>query len=781
MIFTRSWLSEFIDISKIKDADILDTLNKIGLEVAGYKKIELPKGVVVGKIIDFEKHPDADKLSVCKVDNGKTLVDVVCGAKNVTKGAYVALATIGAHLPNDIVIKQAELRGVQSYGMLCSATELDLPKLNDGIMLLDHSIEKIKIGEELSKVVQIADCVFEIEITPNRGDCLNVRGVARELAAYYGLELKEFDGKKTKESEKGIGRILSLHSHSKTTANAAFRVFERSEDFNEETFLVDYRLSLIGENGGDNKLKNLTTYISHAVGVNLSFFGESAFNKTDGKIDIHLDTVENGMEEIKGKNTVLSIGIQQVKESEPAEQDKNTIVAASYISPSVVLEIQSNLKEKDDALFYRSSRGSEPDLLMGLNYASEIMSLYYGLIFYAGYAEDFKPLNREPIKVDINKINTIIGSSLDKNLIVTLLRKLYFEVTVNAEFDSCVVKTPNFRHDILNVYDLSEEIVRIRGIETIESVPLHFTEAPRLNESLKNYRFLKNIRQNAAAHGFFETVHFIFADRGLQEKFGFSCLKESTDIVNPITTELNTLRSTLLLNLLSSASKNAKNSQSKIALFESGVVFDEKREEKTLISFVWANELENDSIKNAGKPKSIDFQSFASKLADIFGGFELAANETKGGFLHPHQSANIIKDGVNVGFIAKLHPNAEEFFSLKSCFVCEIDALVLPQIAKKANEFSKFQKSVRDLSIEAPCDLSYALIKKCLESVKNPLLKSVYPIDIYKEKPNAKIISLTVRLELQADDRTLEERDIVSVTAEVLSALEGELQIGLKR
>ena len=689
MIFTRSWLSEFIDISKIKDTDILDTLNKIGLEVAGYKKVELPKGVVVGKIIDFEKHPDADKLSVCKVDNGKTLVDVVCGAKNVKKGAYVALATIGAHLPNDIVIKQAELRGVQSYGMLCSATELGLPKLNDGIMLLDHSIEKIKIGEELNKVAQIADSIFEIEITPNRGDCLSVRGVAREIAAYYGLELREFDGKKTKENEKGIGRILSLHSHSKTTANAAFRVFEHSEEFDEETFLVDYRLSLVNESGGSDKLKNLTTYVSHAVGVNLSFFGENAFNKTDGKIDIHLDTVESGEEEIKGKQSVLSIGVKQTKESEPTEDDKNTIVVASYISPSVILCIQEKLKEKDDTLFYRSSRGSEPDLVMGLNYASEIMSAYYGLVFYAGYAEDFKPLNRESIKVDINKINTIIGSSLDKNLIVTLLRKLYFEVTVNAEFDSCVVKTPNFRHDIFNVHDLSEEIVRIRGIDTIESVPLSFTETPRLNDSIKNYRFLKNIRQNAASLGFFETVHFIFADRVLQQKFGFACLKESEDIVNPITTELNTLRSTLLLNLLSSASKNAKNSQTKIALFESGVVFDEKRAEKTLISFVWANEIENDSIKNAGKPKSIEFQAFVSKLADVFGGFELTPNETKGGFLHPHQSAHIIKEGVKIGFLAKLHPNAEEFFSLKSCFVCEIDVSKLPQTTKKAVEFSK--------------------------------------------------------------------------------------------
>ncbi|HOI82802.1 MAG TPA: phenylalanine--tRNA ligase subunit beta, partial [Campylobacterales bacterium] len=594
MIFTRSWLSEFVDISKIKDSDILDTLNKIGLEVAGYKKPELPKGVVVGKIIDFEKHPDADKLSVCKVDNGKTVLDVVCGAKNVKKGAYVALATIGAHLPGGIVIKQAELRGVQSYGMLCSATELGLPKLNDGIMILDHSIDKLKIGEELSKVAQIADSVFEIEITPNRGDCLSVRGVAREIAAYYGLELKEFDGKKIKESEKGIGRIISLHSHSKTTANAAFRVFERPESFEEENFLVDYRLSLIGESAPD-RLKSLSIYVSHAVGANLSFFGENAFNKTDEKIDIHLDIAENKTEEIKGKDTVLSIGIKQNKTSEPTAEDKNIIVAASYIAPSVILGLQSEIKEKDDALYYRSSRGSEPDLTLSLNYACEIMSTYCGFVFYAGFAEDFKPLGREAIKVDINKINTIIGASLDKNHIVSLLRKLYFDVTVNAEFDSCVVAAPNFRHDIANVYDLSEEIVRIKGIDTIESKPLEMTEAPRLNDSIRNYRFLKNIRQSAAATGFFETVHFIFADRGLQEKFGFECLPDTADIVNPITSELNTLRSTLLLNLLSSASKNAKNSQSKIALFESGVVFNKKREERSLVSFVWANELENDS------------------------------------------------------------------------------------------------------------------------------------------------------------------------------------------
>ncbi|HRF55992.1 MAG TPA: phenylalanine--tRNA ligase subunit beta [Campylobacterales bacterium] len=778
MIFTRSWLSEFINISHITDKEIIDTLNKTGIEVAAFKKMEIPKGVVVGKIIDFEKHPDADKLSVCKVDSGSGELTIVCGAKNVKKGAYVALATIGAKLPNGVEIKEAELRGVPSFGMLCSSVEIGAPKTNDGIMILDNSVKNLKIGEELSNYAQIADSVFEVEITPNRGDCLSVRGIAREIAAYYGLELREFDTKKTKQSEKGIGRILSLHAHLKTTANAAFMVFEHT-DFEEQSFLIEYRLALIGEKSVSDKLKNLTTYISHSVGVNLSFFGESAFNKSDEKIDLHLDVLDGGVEVIRGKKNALYIGLRQCKESEPTVDDKNIILAASYIAPSVVLELKHKLEDIDDTIFHRSSRGSEPDLILGLNYASNIMSSFYGFLFYVGYEDDFKPVDRELIKVDISKINKIIGVELDKNHIVGLLRKLYFSVNVNIGFDSCVVGAPSFRHDIANVYDLAEEIVRIKGIDSIVSAPIMMQEAPRLNDSLKNYRFLKNIRQNAAAKGFFEAVHFIFADRALQEKFGFESLKEEEDLLNPITSELNTLRSTLLLNILNSASKNANNSQNRIALFESGVVFDANRGEKTVISFVWANDAYKDSVINSGKPKAIDFQTFISKLADIFGGFELTAREASGEFLHPYQSANIIKDGVNIGFAAKLHKNTEDFFGLRSCFVCEIELSKLSQTPKKAAEFSKFQKSVRDLSIGVSGDFSYAPIRKCLESVKNPLLKSFYPIDVYK--PNNNESSITIRLELQANDRTLEEKDISAATNEALEALQNELQIGLKQ
>mgnify|MGYP000048761258 FL=1 len=782
MIFTRSWLSEFIDIEAISDVQIMDTLNKTGIEVAAYKKLELPKGVVVGKIIDFEKHPNADKLSVCKVDSGIGVQDIVCGAQNVKKDALVALATIGAKLPGGVTIKHAELRGVQSYGMLCSSTELGLPKSNDGIMILDGSIEKIKIGEELAHYPQIADSVFEVEITPNRGDCLSVYGIARELGAYYGLELKEIDVKAIKESEKGIGRILSLHSNSKISANTAFRVYDASSTSVNDSFLVDLRLSLF-EDGSHTKktLDKICDYTAKAVGVNVAFLGDSSFSKTEGKIDVKIDTLDSGLEVIGGKKgELLTIGVRQLDDSKPKETDENILLCATYIPPNVVLEANWGDKQKDDSLYFRSSRGSEPNLSLGINYAAGMMSKCCDVVFYAGLAEDEKPIGKDPIKVDIGKINTIVGAALDKNHIVTLLRKLYFGVTVNAEFDSCVVQIPAFRHDISNVYDLAEEIVRIKGIDTIASVPMSFCEKNRINESYSKYLYLKKLREKAAAQGFFESVHFIFADRTLQERFGFESLDESLELLNPITSELNTLRSTLLLNILSSASKNGKNSQKKIALFESGTVFAADRSESHSMAFVWSGADSFEGIKNSGKPAMMDLGGFISKIVNIIGEVELVQEEPKSEFFHPYQYARIIKDGANIGFISKLNHGAEEFFELKDTFVCEISVGSGTQKKVKAAEFSKFQKSDRDITLNVSSTFAFAPIKKCLDSLCEPLLKEFYPIDVYKDKSDKEHIALTIRLVMQSNERTLEERDIVGVVDKALAALQSELGIGLK-
>ncbi len=210
MIITRSWLEEFINISNISTKDICKTLNAIGLEVDSLESFDIASKVVVGKVLEKEKHPDADKLNVCQVDLGDKTVQIVCGASNVDAGQFVAVATIGCDLGNDFIIKEAKLRGVESNGMICSSTELGLPKLNDGIMILDSSIGELVLGKELRDYNRLNDDIIEIGLTPNRGDCLSIYGIARELSAFYDIDLIEQD-KQISYSEFSIGQLLEIN------------------------------------------------------------------------------------------------------------------------------------------------------------------------------------------------------------------------------------------------------------------------------------------------------------------------------------------------------------------------------------------------------------------------------------------------------------------------------------------------------------------------------------------------------------------------------------------
>ena len=204
MIVTRSWLNEFIDLSKVSNEKLYETFNSIGLEVDSINQIEIAGKVVVGKILSCEKHPDADKLNVCQIDVGSGVRQIVCGAANVVDAQYVAVATIGAVLPGDFEIKHAKLRGVESEGMVCASSELGLPDTGKGIMILDESIGELEIGRELGSYERVADTIIELELTANRGDCLSVYGVARDLSAALDIDLKPFEYKQAEKMKLGI-------------------------------------------------------------------------------------------------------------------------------------------------------------------------------------------------------------------------------------------------------------------------------------------------------------------------------------------------------------------------------------------------------------------------------------------------------------------------------------------------------------------------------------------------------------------------------------------------
>jgi phenylalanyl-tRNA synthetase beta chain len=210
MIITKSWLNEFVDIKDKSAQDLAKTLNSIGLEVDRVVEYKVPEKIVFGRVLECEKHPDADKLNVCKVDIGNVVHQIVCGAANVRKGLHVAVATLGAVMPNGLVIKPVQLRGVDSEGMICSASELGLADIGSGIIEFDNSIGKFELGQELRENRFLQDVLIEIELTANRGDCLSIYGVARDLCAAYSRPLVKITENEDEERRVGIGRILQL-------------------------------------------------------------------------------------------------------------------------------------------------------------------------------------------------------------------------------------------------------------------------------------------------------------------------------------------------------------------------------------------------------------------------------------------------------------------------------------------------------------------------------------------------------------------------------------------
>lgn len=245
MIISRNWLNEWVDISNTNNETLLKTLNSIGLEVDSFNEIKIPEKIVVGYVKSKEKHENAEKLSVCQVDVGSETLQIVCGAKNVEAGQFVPVALVGAVMPSGLEIKRAKLRGVESNGMICSSTELGLVKTNDGIMPLDESIGELKLGREIREYHLLSDDIIEIELTPNRGDCLSVHGVARDLSAALDLPLKDTGKYEEAENLLGIGRILAVRTEENLQSGFQYRAFSLKEKFNEN-LLMKLRLAMIG-------------------------------------------------------------------------------------------------------------------------------------------------------------------------------------------------------------------------------------------------------------------------------------------------------------------------------------------------------------------------------------------------------------------------------------------------------------------------------------------------------------------------------------------------------
>lgn len=777
MIVTRSWLEEWIDLDGISTDELVKTFNSIGLEVDRVKTYDIPKKIIFGKVLECEKHPDAEKLNVCQVDIGASVRQIVCGASNVRAGLEVVVATIGAVMPSGLVIKPVKLRGVESDGMICSATEIGIEDCQDGILELDNCLGVFSLGQEVCEHPIFSDDLIEIELTANRGDCLSIRGIARDLSAAYDRPLKEKKINENEDKRIGIGRILSLTHKKDLNVNLRYKAIDL-KNF-KLPFIVKLRLAQI-EDKRQTDIESVMLYSTHSSGVilrayNYDFFCEE--NETMAKIELTQD--ENGYSCIMAHTRASVVGISQEESSKVNYDEGIVLIEASYIPPDIISKQMAVHKMDAGPMYYRTSRGSEPELNQGLSFCLDMIEENSESSIFGGKIELSDSYENKNVNITKQEIDAIIGAKIDKTKVTKILTNLGFNIS-KSQADTFVVSIPRYRHDIVNKQDVVEEIVRLVGIDNIPSKPFIFTEANRLRSDYSLYKKRREFRHRAAYSGFFETVHFVFDEKKVLHEYGFETTLEELELLNPIVSTLDTLRPTLLTGLLKAASLNIKNGYSQVKLFEVGSVFNPKREESLKMSMLFCGDKEKQTLSNAGKPQRIDFAYFVRKISDIIGEFELRQFRTKHSLSHMYQSAEILIQGEVVGELFRVNPNVKNSYDLDITFMCELDFDKLPFELKIAHTTSKYQASFRDLSIIMPKEMSYDKLKNVIESSATKELIRFYPVDRYRDESLGDNVSLSIRFMLRSDEKTLEEEDITTSMDAILHALNNELGIGLR-
>ncbi len=745
-------------------AKLCEDLSRLGLEVESCIPCIAPKNVVVGKVLEKAPHKNAEKLSVCQVDVGKEVLQIVCGAKNVAPNQFVPVALNGA-LIGSTTIAKTELRGVESHGMICSSIELGFPKINDGILELDESVGELVLGKELNEYAPFNTHVLEISLTPNRGDCLSVLGVAREISAFYHTPLKpikalNFTPKSdsiTLSADKNIESHLAYYlicNHSLKTP-------------------LNIKLSLAHNNAlSENDLNNFIEFSAHFSGVILNAY---SLNKTP--MDLSVKNDENNLESVyinHQKRSTIAIKHQDQK-----DLSECLLLEASYTDPvSLSLKLHAlkdKTLQKDNALIYRSARGSNPNLSDGLNFLSAHLK---ATILESKQTEH--SLKDRTLTFQLEDITEILGLVVEKEKIQGILKNLGFKVSVkepNSKPQILEVIVPNFRHDIKTIQDIAEEILRFVGIDNLISKPLDSISSKHSNPHYDTHRFFENLKHKALACGFKEVIHYVFYSKEKQQKLGFEVLEDPLELQNPITTELNTLRTSLVCGLLDASLRNKNLGFKSIALYEKGSVYNSKREEIQKLGFLVSGLQKKESYPDA-KGKAWDFYSFAECVSRIIGDFSLEKLTTQTPINHPYQSAKIIQNHEIIGVIAKIHPKVIQELDLFESYYAEIDASKLKRPAMLLKPFSIYPSSVRDLTLIIDENTAFSRIKKALKDAQIPNLSEILPLDIFKESDNT--IALSVRCVIHSLEKTLNDEEVNSAVQKALEILEKEFNARLK-
>lgn len=779
MKISLNWLKQYIDLNDLTTKDIVDKLTMSGLEVEDVvDENELYKNFIVAEVKSVSKHPNADKLSVCEVFDGKDTLQVICGAPNVAAGQKVVFAPIGTLIPNgNFQIKKAKIRGVESNGMICAEDELLLSEDHSGIMVLDSVLQA---GKPITEALNLNDVIFEIAVTPNRPDALSHVGVARDLSAIFNreLHLPEIDLKesKIKANEIASVEIIDQKNCPRYSAKVVLNV-----QIKESPEWLKNRLAKIGLRPINNVV-DVTNFILHELGQPLHAFDldllegkkiivksteqEKEFVTLDSKVR---KLPQNTLMICDAKREVAIAGIMGGENSEINPSTKNILIESAYFNPSSIRRTSKALQLSTDSS-YRFERGTDPSITKyAAERAAQLISELAGGEVAEGIIDVYpKIIERKEITLRYSRVTKILGYEISKEKIHQILSRLGLALK-DLDENSLLVSVPTFRPDIEREIDLIEEIARINGYDNIPLVPkINIT----LEQKVDQQKFEDDVRNIISSFGFYEMIN-----NPLESEWEAGLTGNPIFLANPQSAEMSCLRTSLFAGGLNSVKRNLNYGIRNMMLFEIGNVF-EKKSDSPINTFDDISEKQNLILILSGKEeekswysdeKYFDFyslkgfvNSFTQKisldnlLTDLYYSSE---NEIYSYYF----TKNFNNQLVGVG--GKIKKDVLSKFDInQDVFVFEFDLSALKKITpelKKYIEPLKFPKIIRDFAFRFDKSVQYLDVKNFILERASKLLKKVELFDIFESETlgsNKKSMAFT--LEYFDESRTLTEDEV---------------------
>lgn len=791
MIVTLKWLSDFVDLSGLSVKDIENKFISIGFEVEEVKEQSLGmERVKVGRIVKIAKHPNADKLQICTLSLGNETVQIITAATNVFEGALVPAALDGADLPNGLKIKTSNMRGEESQGMLCSGEELCIDDsvypnaLVDGIMILDESARE---GQPIAEFLGLDDVIFDIKVLANRPDCQSVFGLAKELAAALGREVKE---PKFFTPNIEADCPIEIDVQSPNCPLYLGCVVDNIELKPSPKFIQE-RLKSVGVTPKNN-IVDFTNYVLLEIGQPLHAFD---YDKVAGKKIVVRQATEDeeilGLDDnsykltpeilviADGEKPIGLAGIKGGKEFSISENTRKVIIESAIFDRVTIRRGSRNLGLRTDASS-RYERGVEPIFAkFGMARILSLIEEFKAGTIVSNIIKVGNTTEQERVvKLPIAEIEKTLGIAIPTEEVVEILSKLDIKSTLEDETIICTI--PLIRADIERPADLIEEIIRFYGFGRITPTYCANTQSIRggMNDLLRLERNCVEYMMSSGAHqvrtySFRSPLDF---DKLLVRED--SALRDCVKIQNPLSLEYSVMRTSMIASLCDVVALNLNRKNKDIQIFEIGKIFINNRsnkdnlpEERKVLAFLTAKKTDFLEVKSIT-------EMLASKLGVNFS-YQPANIE----FMHPNICADIVIGNKKLGFIGKVHPRVLKNFDISTdCYYFEIDLESLPpKKVKKVKPLPKFPSAHRDLAVVVDENVSVGVMIECIKKAAGTVLEDVELFDIYQgEQVETGKKSVAFNLCFRKLDSTLTQDEVNDAFNKILGKLEATCQAKLR-